>query len=101
MAVTFNEIVSTVVGQTIKIVGSISELGNWDTGSAPSLDASGYTSSNNLWTYTVMLAAGESFEYKFVNVASDAAVTWESDPNRAFTVPSSCATAVVVSDTWR
>lgn len=95
---TFNEIVSTVVGQTIKLVGSISELGSWDTGSAPALDASGYTSSNNLWTYTVTLAAGESFEYKFVNVASSGAVTWESDLNRAYTVPSSCAMAAVVSD---
>jgi hypothetical protein len=89
------------VGQTIKVAGSISELGNWDTGSAPALDASGYTSSNHLWSYTVTLAAGETFEYKFINVASSGAVTWESDPNRSFTVPSTCATTVVVSDTWR
>jgi hypothetical protein len=63
-----NEIVTTVVGQTIKVAGSISKLGNWDTGSAPALDASGYTSSNHLWSYTVTLAAGETFEYKFISM---------------------------------
>lgn len=98
---TFNEIVTTSVGQTIKVVGSIAELGNWDTGSAPSLSASQYTSSNHLWSNTVTLAAGQRFSYKYINVASSGAVTWESDPNRSFTVPKTCATVVTVSDTWR
>ncbi|KAH8682781.1 starch binding domain-containing protein [Tricladium varicosporioides] len=101
VAVTFNEIVTTVVGQTIKVAGSISALGNWDTSAAPALSASGYTSSNHLWTYTVNLAPGTTFAYKYINVASSGTVTWESDPNRSFTVPSTCATAVTVSDTWR
>lgn len=101
VAVTFNEIVSTVYGQTIKVLGSVSQLGNWDTGSALALSAAQYTSSNHLWTYTVTLAAGTTFEYKFINVAADGTVTWESDPNRSYTVPTGCATAVTVSDTWR
>jgi hypothetical protein len=101
VAVTFNEIVTTVVGQTIKIAGSISELGSWNTASAPALSASGYTSSNHLWSYTVNLAAGQTFEYKFINVASDGTVTWESDPNRSYTVPTGCATAVTVANTWK
>jgi len=101
VAVTFNEIVTTVVGQTIKIAGSIAALSSWNTGSAPALSAAQYTSSNHLWTYTVTLAAGTTFEYKFMNVASDGTVTWESDPNRSYTVPSSCATAVTVGTTWK
>ncbi|KAI5806938.1 starch binding domain-containing protein [Geopyxis carbonaria] len=101
VAVTFNEIVATTTGQTIKVAGSITELGNWASGSAPALSASQYTSSNNLWTYTVTLAAGTTFEYKFINVQSSGTVNWESDPNRSFTVPKSCATAVTVDTTWR
>ncbi|KAI8629132.1 alpha-amylase [Xylariaceae sp. FL1651] len=100
VAVTFNEIVTTAVGQTIKIVGSVPELGSWDTSKAVTLDASQYTSSNHLWRATINLAVGESVEYKYINVASNGAITWESDPNRSFTVSTSC-TAVIRSDTWR
>jgi hypothetical protein len=28
-------------------------------------------------------------------------VNWESDPNRSFTVPKSCQSAVTVSTSWR
>ncbi|POS76618.1 starch binding domain-containing protein [Diaporthe helianthi] len=99
--VTFNEIVKTIPGQTIKILGSIPALGNWDVSSAPALSAAQYTSSNNLWTYTVILAAGQNFEYKFVNVASSGTATWESNPNRSYTVPRSCSTAVTVNSSWK
>ncbi|KAJ8132711.1 hypothetical protein O1611_g908 [Lasiodiplodia mahajangana] len=102
VAVTFNEVVTTVYGQTIKIVGSIPELGNWDVSSAPALSAAQYTDSNHLWTYTLNLAPGRSFEYKFVNVAASGAVTWESDPNRSYTVASAnCASTLSVATTWR
>jgi Starch binding domain/Cytochrome domain of cellobiose dehydrogenase len=101
VAVTFNEMVTTDIGQTIKIAGSISELGDWDTNSAPALSADRYTSSDHLWTYTVTLSAGENFQYKFINVQSSGTVDWESDPNRSFTVPESCATAVTINDSWR
>ncbi|KAI8214217.1 hypothetical protein K4K52_001671 [Colletotrichum sp. SAR 10_76] len=101
VAVTFNELVTTVPGQTIKVAGSIAALGNWDAASAPALSASQYTSSNPLWTYTVTLPAGTTFQYKFINVASSGTVTWESDPNRSYTVPTGCATAVTVSSNWK
>ncbi|OBT67703.1 hypothetical protein VE03_03484 [Pseudogymnoascus sp. 23342-1-I1] len=101
VAVTFNEVVTTTYGQTIKIAGSVSELGNWDTGSAPALSASQYTSSNHLWSTTITLAAGTTFEYKFINVQTSGAVNWESDPNRSYTVPKTCNTVVTVGNTWR
>lgn len=96
VAVTLSEVATTSVGQTIKVVGSISELGNWDTGSALALSAS-----NNSLSTTVTIAAGTTFEYKFIKVDSSGAVTWESDPNRSFTVPKSCEKAVTASSTWR
>ncbi|KAI2635068.1 alpha-amylase [Xylaria nigripes] len=98
--VTFDEIVATSVGQTIKIVGSVPELGAWDPSKGITLDASQYTDSNHLWQTTVKLTPGESVEYKYINVASDGTVTWESDPNRSFTVPEAC-TPFTKSDTWR
>jgi hypothetical protein len=101
VAVTFNESVTTSYGQTIKLVGSISQLGSWDTASAPALSASGYTASNPVWSYTVSLLAGTTFEYKFVNVAADGTVKWESDPNRSYTVPNGCDGAATVASTWR
>lgn len=101
VAVTFNEVVTTVYGQTIKIVGSISQLGSWNTASAIALSASGYTTSNHLWSVSVNLPAGTTFTYKFINVASNGAVTWESDPNRSYTVPSTCATTATVSTSWQ
>ncbi|KAI0490164.1 alpha-amylase [Xylaria cf. heliscus] len=98
--VTFNEIVTTVVGQTIKVVGSVPELGNWDPTKAITLDASQYTSSNHLWKTTINIAPGSAVQYKYINVASNGAVTWESDPNRSFSVPTTCG-GVTRSDTWR
>jgi glucoamylase len=101
VAVTFNEIVTTIYGQTIKIAGSVSQLGNWDTSSAVALSAIDYTSSNHLWHGTVSFAAGTVIQYKYINVAADGTVTWEADPNHTYTVPATCATAVTKSDTWQ
>ncbi|KAH8657061.1 glycoside hydrolase family 13 protein [Tricladium varicosporioides] len=101
VAVTFNELVTTTYGQTIKLSGSIAALGSWDTSQAIALSAASYTSSNPLWTVTVSLAPGTVISYKFINVASSGTVTWEADPNRSYTVPSGCATAVTVSGSWQ
>lgn len=101
VALTFNEKATTVVGQTIKIVGSISQLGSWDTAKAPALSASQYTSSNPLWTTTLNLPAGTSFEYKFIKVESNGAVTYESGSNRQYTVAKSCAKTATVDASWK
>lgn len=101
VAVTFNELVTTTPGQTVKIVGSLPQLGSWKPASAPALSASQYTSSKPLWSYTVTLPAGQTFQYKFVNVQADGSVRWESDPNRSYTVPRGCEGKVTVDNTWR
>lgn len=66
VAVTFNEIVTTNVGDNVYVVGSIDKLGNWKTGDAVPLSASKYTSSHHLWYATVDLPADISFEYKYI-----------------------------------
>ncbi|KAF1930170.1 carbohydrate-binding module family 20 protein [Didymella exigua CBS 183.55] len=101
VAVTFNSKTTTVVGQTIKIAGSIAQLGSWDTSQAPALSASQYTSFNPLWTIAINLPAGTSFEYKFIKVESSGSVTYESGANRAYTVPNGCAGTATVDTTWK
>ncbi|KAL2178652.1 glycoside hydrolase family 13 protein [Thermothelomyces heterothallicus CBS 202.75] len=96
--ITFNELVTTVWGETVKIVGNVPELGNWNSASAVTLDASRFTSSNPLWSVVVRLAPGTAIEYKYIKVSQSGTVTWEADPNRTYNVP--CATATV-SSTWR
>lgn len=102
VAVTFDLIATTTYGENIKIAGSISQLGSWDTSNAVALSAADYTSSDHLWFVDVSLPAGTVFEYKYIRVESDGSIEWESDPNRSYTVPAACATtAVTESDTWR
>ncbi|KAK3304296.1 Six-hairpin glycosidase-like protein [Chaetomium strumarium] len=102
--VTFNERVATQWGESIKVVGSVAELGSWNVADAPALSASGYTSENPIWSATVPLPAGQAVQYKYVKVGSDGKVTWESDPNRSLTVQSAagqCAASLTVNDSWR
>ncbi|UNI20086.1 Glucan 1,4-alpha-glucosidase [Purpureocillium takamizusanense] len=101
VAVTFKELATTKYGQTIKIVGDTSALGNWDTSKAVALEAAEYTSGNPLWKGSVTLPAGQVVEYKYINVNPDGSVTWEKDPNHTYTVPKSCATSAIQSDKWQ
>ncbi|KAL4723319.1 hypothetical protein ACLX1H_009809 [Fusarium chlamydosporum] len=101
VAVTFTETVTTNFGETIKIVGNIAALGNWDTSKAVALSASDYTSSNPVWKTTISLQAGQAIQYKYINVKKDGSVTWEKDPNRTYTVPKTCATNATKSDKWQ
>ncbi|KAK4235791.1 hypothetical protein C8A03DRAFT_46130 [Achaetomium macrosporum] len=96
--ITFNELVTTAWGDTVKVTGNVSSLGSWDPDKAVALSASEYSASNPLWSGTVELAPGTAVEYKFIRVSSSGTVTWESDPNRTYTVPCAAAT---VSSTWR
>ncbi|WPJ58090.1 hypothetical protein SMAC4_08465 [Sordaria macrospora] len=96
--ITFNALVSTSYGETVKLTGNTAALGNWNTANAVTLGASQYTSSNPLWYASVNLAPGSVVLYKFIKVSSSGTVSWESDPNHTYTVPCAAAT---VSSTWR
>lgn len=100
VSVSFTERVVTVPGDTIKIAGNTAQLGNWNAAAAPALSASQYSSSNPVWNITLKMTPGQAVAFKFVKVSSSGALTWESDPNRAFTVPA-CQASASVSSTWR
>jgi glucoamylase len=99
--VTFNEIVTTTYGETIKIAGDVPFLGNWETNDAVALSAEDYTSSNHLWNIEIIFTPGTVIQYKYINVAPDGDVTWEADPNHTYTVPATGATAVTINDSWQ
>ncbi|KAL3459519.1 starch binding domain-containing protein [Aspergillus heterothallicus] len=102
IAVTFDAKVTTSYGENVYLVGSTAQLGSWSTDSAIALSAAQYTSSNPLWTVTLDIPVGTTFEYKYIKKESDGSVVWESDPNRSYTVASGCSGAKTTeSDTWR
>lgn len=61
-----------------------------------------YTSANPVWTVSLDLPVGTTFQYKFIKKEQDGSVVWESDPNRSSTVPNGCTgVKQAVSDSWR
>ncbi|MFF3754061.1 carbohydrate-binding module family 20 domain-containing protein [Streptomyces sp. NPDC002018] len=86
---------TTQPGQNIQVTGDQAALGNWNTGSAPTLDPAAYP----VWKLDVALPAGTTFQYKYIRKDAGGAVTWESGANRTATVPPSGR--VTLNDTWR
>lgn len=101
VSVIFDEVATTSPGQNVFIVGSISQLASWNPGSAVPLSADRYTSENPLWRVTIELPASTSFEYKYIKKMAGGSVTWESDPNRRYTVPDCGSGAVAQDESWR
>jgi alpha-amylase len=81
---------TTFFGQSVYVVGSISEVGNWKPENAKKLDPSAYPT----WMGTVSLPASTGFEWKCIkrdetDPAKD--LVWEPDPNNQSTTPASGA----------
>lgn len=95
IATSFNANVTTSWGQNVFVVGNVPELGGWNPASAMALSSAAYP----VWRATVNLPPSAAIQYKYVKKNPDGSVTWESDPNRSFTTPSS-GTATR-DDTWR
>lgn len=77
---------TTVFGQDVYVTGNKTELGNWNTATAIKLSGTSWP----LWTTTVKLVAGSTFEYKYLKKGVQA-LQWETGANRTFTVPA-CGT---------
>ncbi|KAF8603724.1 glucoamylase [Ceratobasidium sp. AG-I] len=94
VAVTFTETATTVYGENIYLTGSVDALANWSPDNALLLSSASYPK----WSITVNLPASTAVQYKFIR-KYNGAVTWESDPNRSITTPSSGT--YTENDTWR
>lgn len=99
--VTFSELAKTTYGDTIKISGSIPDLGNWNPELAVPLSADQYSANHPLWQGTITLDAGLSFEYRYINVKSNDTIQWEEGITHTFSVPTGCETAISVVNRWR
>jgi hypothetical protein len=98
---TFEVSVTTKAGESIYVVGSSAELGQWTANRAVALSASSYTASNPVWRGNVSLAVGQDVQYKYIKGGRDGSVVWESDPNRKLSVPSNCDGSLVQRDKWQ
>ncbi|PVG03693.1 glycoside hydrolase [Serendipita vermifera] len=93
VTVTFSVYATTTWGQNIYVAGNITQLGNWTPASGLALSSASYPT----WKGSVTIPSGTKFSYKYTKV-QDSTVTWESDPNRSYTVGT---TSVTLNDTWR
>jgi len=94
VAVTFQVVANTVNGENIYVTGSLDALVNWSPDNALILSPANYPT----WSITIQIPASTKFEYKYIR-KFNGAVTWESDPNRSSTTPSSGSD--IINDTWR
>ncbi|KAH6911528.1 glucoamylase [Coprinopsis sp. MPI-PUGE-AT-0042] len=92
--VTFNVRAETVFGENIFLTGSIDSLKAWSPENALALSAANYPT----WSVTVNIPVNTNFEYKYIR-KNNGQVTWESDPNRSNSSPSSGSKTI--SDTWK
>lgn len=84
--VIFHVTAETEYGENIYIVGSIPELGNWDTDQCTeAMMCPNYPE----WFLHVSVPADTTFSFKFIKKDADGNVTWESNENRVFTSSSS------------
>jgi len=93
--VLFSENATTTFGENVFVVGSVPQLGNWDSSNAIPLDPTNYP----VWGATVYLPPSTAFQYKFIRKESDGSILWESDPNRQYTTPASGVQLIATS--WR
>ncbi|MFI6029807.1 carbohydrate-binding module family 20 domain-containing protein [Amycolatopsis magusensis] len=84
---------TTTWGQSLFVVGDRPELGSWNPANAVPMSSANYP----LWTATVGVPKGTTFQYKYLR-KEGGAVTWESGANRAATA-TGCTLGL--TDTWR
>ncbi|KAJ7160073.1 glucoamylase [Mycena filopes] len=95
VAVTFNVVATTVIGEDIYITGSVDSLQNWSPDTALILSPANYPT----WSITVNVPASSDIQYKYIRKFNGALTSWESDPNNDFTSPS--GGSFIRNDVWR
>ncbi|USZ66962.1 alpha-amylase family glycosyl hydrolase [Halorussus salilacus] len=77
----------TETGENVYVVGNVHELGDWDTDRAVGPFFNRVVHEYPDWYFDVNVPAGTDIEFKFVKIADDGSVTWESGSNRTYTTP--------------
>jgi hypothetical protein len=93
---TVNNANPTNPGDYIFVSGNTVELGNWattfQTAIGPMLDPN-YPN----WFLNVSLPAGQTVQFKFIDIQSNGNVVWENGANHSYTVPTSGTGSVSVN----
>ena len=88
VTITVNNAHPTNPGDSIFITGNTVELGNWGTtfqaAIGPMLDPN-YPN----WFLNVALPAGQTVQFKFIDLQANGSVAWENGGNHSYTVPTS------------
>ncbi|KAJ7143544.1 glucoamylase, partial [Mycena crocata] len=100
VAVTFNVVATTVLGENIYITGNTDSLQNWSPDNALILSPANYPT----WSITINVPASSDYttsdiQYKYIRKFNGALTSWESDPNNEFTSPS--GGSFIRNDSWR
>ncbi|KAJ7451688.1 glucoamylase [Mycena latifolia] len=95
VAVTFNVVATTVIGEDIYITGNTDSLQNWSPDSALILSPANYPT----WSITVNVPASSDIQYKYIRKFNGQLTSWESDPNNEFESPS--GGTFIRNDQWR
>ena len=101
VAITFNVIEPTEVGETVYLSGSISQLGSWNPAQAVELSPQHYGGSNTVWFGIVVLPVGTSFQYKYLKTEPSGSVIFENGSNRVYTVPTGSTGVANENDNWQ
>ncbi|KAJ7195533.1 glucoamylase [Mycena pura] len=95
VAVTFNVVAETELGEDIYLTGSVDALENWSPDNALILSPANYPT----WSITLNVPVSAVIQYKYIRKVNGQLSAWESDPNNQFTSPSSGS--LVLNDSWR
>jgi glycosidase len=95
---TVNNATPTNPGDYIFVSGSTVELGNWGTTFQTAVGPMLAPNFPN-WFLNVALPAGQTVQFKFIDIQSNGNVVWEGGSNHSYTVPTSGTGFVTV--TWQ
>ena len=88
---------STNYGENIYLVGSIPEVGSWNTNNCTEvMMCPNYPQ----WFLPVSVPAGTTFQFKFIRKDANGNVTWESCSNRTITSASGSSASMDAYYTW-
>lgn len=83
--ITFKILSYTALGESISLVGDLSQLGTWNPNAAVKLSTS--ESTYPVWSVTVDLPTQTSIQYKYLTLRGEGDVLWEAIPqNRTLSV---------------
>lgn len=90
---------TTAYGTNVYLVGSVYELGNWNTTKAigPLFNSTSTIGTYPTWFYDVNVPAGTKIEYKFIKIDGTGNVVWESGSNHSIVTPSNGTATVTVN----